>query len=66
MRASVIELRAGGRTLAASAQKVRRGTLSTIRFQGGETWPLPGRRKLAEDAAHPRLAAISYQFKPFE
>lgn len=32
------ELRAGGRTLTPASRKVRRGTLSTIRFQGGETW----------------------------
>jgi len=32
------ELRAGGRTLAPASRKARRGTLSTIRFRGGETW----------------------------
>ncbi len=31
-------LRVGGRTLTPASRKVRRGTLSTIRFQGGETW----------------------------
>jgi hypothetical protein len=38
MRAAMTELRAGGRTLVTSSRKTRRGTLSTIRFQSGETW----------------------------
>lgn len=38
MRVSMTELRAGGRTIAPNARKELRGTLSTIRFQGGETW----------------------------
>lgn len=38
MRVSMTELRAGGRTLAPASRKVRRGTLSTVRFKGGDIW----------------------------
>lgn len=38
MRVSMTELRAGGRTLAPNERRTRRGTLSTVRFRGGETW----------------------------
>jgi hypothetical protein len=38
MRVSMTALRAGGRILAAEARKTLRGTLSTVRFQGGDTW----------------------------
>lgn len=38
MRVSMTELRAGGRAIDPDSRKTRNGTLSTIRFQGGETW----------------------------
>lgn len=38
MRVSMTELRAGGRTLSPASRKTRRGTLSTVRFMGGDTW----------------------------
>lgn len=38
MRVSMTELRAGGRAIAPKSRKTLHGTLSTIRFQGGETW----------------------------
>jgi hypothetical protein len=37
MRASMTELRAGGRALPSNARQSRRGILSTVRFQGGDT-----------------------------
>ena len=38
MRIAMTVLRAGGRTLAPEARRIRRGTLSTVRFKGGDTW----------------------------
>ena len=38
MRVTIIKLRGGGRLLPQSDLKLMRGTLSTKKFMGGETW----------------------------